>query len=618
MKKILTFPLALALGMTSFVMPVSADDEPETPLITSLTAYTRVGAGDREVYAFEMKVSDPQAIAELKAEDFDILNNGTCLIGTADNEIGKRYEDDGIVLSIEGDTLTMEVTPFRYAGIYEANFSVTPWEAVCTNEALSFKAADVTDLKTQTVDDAYIGEYTAAGLTRKYALYVPKDENGEPKTDLPLVIWNHGGGEYNVDIMQSLVANRGFTAWNEEGYECAVLMIQVANPNYSYRTAANETKKMLIDQNNALQAALVRDLIADGTVNADRVYVTGASSGGGATMRFLMQYPEMFAGAIAMCSMDPIVEVHQNRTDTHEQIVAKFEDAWKGNVYTWDEETSSMVAKSVNTRALLNVPIYYTHAADDTTCKVESSKAMFESMENLGDTNNELFVFSKEEMAESGIYNIAGGGLYHWSWVKVLSETEEGTAVYKMFQQVRPEPFVFDDVTNSSKYYYEPVYWAYNQVPQITTGTSPTTFSPDETVTRAQFVTFLYRAAGEPDVSADSLPFKDVKQDAYYYNAVAWAFENNITTGTSATKFAPNESVSRAQIVTFLYRFAGSPEVTAEIPFADVSESAYYAKPVAWAYENNITTGVSADRFAPTKSSTRGQAVTFLYRVFTE
>ena len=175
--------------------------------------------------------------------------------------------------------------------------------------------------------------------------------------------------------------------------------------------------------------------------------------------------------------------------------------------------------------------------------------------------------------------------------------------------------FRFDDVQNPDKFYYEPVYWAYNHDPQITTGTSAATFAPNEDVTRGQFVTFLYRAAGEPDTDVSAIPFTDVRADKFYTKAVAWAAENKITTGTGETTFAPNEKVTRAQIVTFLYRYACSPKGGASTPFTDIKAGAFYAKPVAWAYSTGVTTGTSATTFSPNESCTRGQAVTFLYRV---
>ena len=281
------------------------------------------------------------------------------------------------------------------------------------------------------MDDAIRGTFTYAGLTREYALYLPKNSDGTNMKNVPLVVWNHGGGEYAGQLENTLVANRGLTAWVEAGYNTAVLQIQVSNPNYSYGTAFDEDKKSLIDQNNALQAALIKKLIAEGTVDQNRVYVTGASSGGGATMRFIMQYPELFAGAIACCSMDPIVWVHYNYQDSYEQIVENFETAFQGQVYTWDETKEMMVSKQVDTASLVELPIYFTHAQNDTTCNVNSSKAMYEALNNLGAKNNHLTIWSNQEMADEGIAE----GLLHWSWVKVLNHNEEGSPMNWLFKQ---------------------------------------------------------------------------------------------------------------------------------------------------------------------------------------
>ena len=405
-------------------------EEPVVSAYDTLNAYTRVGDGQREVYKFEAAVTDPTLIEGLTADDFDITNNiSTIPIDKDTGALAGEYADDGIKLTSTENGFQMEVTAFNYKN---------EWKVTCAdNPELSFTAADVDNVYTKTLDDATIGEFTYAGITRKYALYVPESADGP----VPLVVWNHGGGEYGIDINDTLVANRGFTAWPEAGYETAVLMIQVSNENYGYGAAKDPAKQSLIDQNNALQAALIRQLIDEGTVDADRVYVTGASSGGGATMRFLMQYPELFAGAIACCSMDPIVPIHQwswpedNDFDT---IVSKLEEAFQGNVFTWDEESGTMVEKAVDTEALVNVPIWFTHAENDTTCQSTSSKAMFKAFENLGDDNNKISIWSDEEMKEAGIGNGLSGALLHWSWVKVLNDNSEGSPMNWLFQQVKP------------------------------------------------------------------------------------------------------------------------------------------------------------------------------------
>lgn len=169
----------------------------------------------------------------------------------------------------------------------------------------------------------------------------------------------------------------------------------------------------------------------------------------------------------------------------------------------------------------------------------------------------------------------------------------------------------FDDVAQDA-YYFDAVLWAVDE--GITKGTSDTTFSPDASCTRAQMVTFLWRAAGSPKASVSTCAFTDVDKDAYYYEALLWAVENGITSGTSATTFSPNASCTRGQMATFLYRDAKSPAVTGTHAFTDVKADAYYNNAVIWAAAEGITVGTSDTTFSPDAGCTRGQMVTFLYR----
>ena len=171
----------------------------------------------------------------------------------------------------------------------------------------------------------------------------------------------------------------------------------------------------------------------------------------------------------------------------------------------------------------------------------------------------------------------------------------------------------FSDVYDNA-YCYKPVVWAVEQ--HITAGTSTSTFSPDAPCNRAQTVTFLWRAAGCPQPTLTSSNFTDVAPDAYYYTAVLWAIEQGITSGTSESTFSPEASVTRGQVVTFLWRSAGWDYSVDQNPFTDVSADAYYKTAVCWALSKNITTGTSANTFNPDVSCTRGQIVTFLYRDF--
>ena len=172
----------------------------------------------------------------------------------------------------------------------------------------------------------------------------------------------------------------------------------------------------------------------------------------------------------------------------------------------------------------------------------------------------------------------------------------------------------FTDVP-ADAYYADAVAWA--EQAGITAGTSETTFSPDDTCIRAQIVTFLYHAYGNGAEVTDATPFTDVADDAYYAVPVKWAFKNGITGGTSETTFSPNDSCTRAQVVQFLWNEAGNPEPSnAKTAFTDVPEDAWYAKAVAWAAENGITAGTSETTFSPNQTCTRAQIVTLLHNDF--
>lgn len=211
---------------------------------------------------------------------------------------------------------------------------------------------------------------------------------------------------------------------------------------------------------------------------------------------------------------------------------------------------------------------------------------------------------TRESFAFAGWY--ADEGL-----TKAVSSVElkADTTVYAKWDWVNP----FTDVKEGD-YFYDAVKWASGS--GVTGGITPTGFAPDMTCTRAQAVTFLWRAAGSPAPKTTVMPFTDVPKDSYYYNAVLWAVENKIAKGTSDTTFSPDLDCSRAQIMTFLWRANGSNSGTAENPFVDVGSSDYYYEAVLWAVTNDITGGTSANTYGPGDDCTRAQIVTFIYREF--
>ena len=171
----------------------------------------------------------------------------------------------------------------------------------------------------------------------------------------------------------------------------------------------------------------------------------------------------------------------------------------------------------------------------------------------------------------------------------------------------------FVDVPTDA-YYHDAVLWAAKA--GITNGTSATTFSPDAPCTRAHMVTFLWRAAGSPEPTANVCIFTDVDMDSYYGKAVLWAVEIGIINGTSATTFSPNDPCTRAHMATILFRLEDGRAEGTENMFIDVKSDAYYAEAVQWAVEQTITNGMTATAFGPNEVCTRAHMATFMYRYF--
>ena len=276
-------------------------------------------------------------------------------------------------------------------------------------------------------------------------------------------------------------------------------------------------------------------------------------------------------------------------------------------------------------------PYYWTHTSDqiykaEENDLVEVTSGHSTLMETKPDKNGS-YRYSKEDMSFFLWIGMRGRSVVEAEydlWYQKNINTLEPLMTLSPFRQLDgiPGPELlaflqtgFRDVPES-QYYAEPVMWAAAQ--GITNGTAEAVFSPGEACTRGQVVTFLWRAAGEPKPERAENPFKDVKKGAYYYDAVLWAVEQGITNGTSETTFSPGEACTRGQVVTFLYRNAGTPAVKAKNPFKDVKKSAYYYDAVLWAVKNEITNGTSETAFSPDNTCTRGQIVTFLYRGLAE
>jgi hypothetical protein len=298
---------------------------------------------------------------------------------------------------------------------------------------------------------------------------------------------------------------------------------------------------------------------------------------------------------------------------------------------TFTQDVSDALAGNFKiTTETINGVTYYEIADDTTTTVVPETYDI-----NIGDTSNGT-VTASSTSAEKGdtiTLTVTPADGYELDTITAsdassnsldLTENSDGTYSFTMpasdvevsatFKATEDTSTTtdkkFTDVPEGA-YYYDPVYWAVEN--GITAGTSDTTFTPDGICTRAEVVTFLYRQAGSPSVTGTT-NFTDVASDAYYYDAVVWAEQNGIAAGTSATTFSPDQTINRAQAVTFMYRAANATASGTDNQFTDVEKGSYYYDAVTWSAENNITAGTTATTFSPEKSCTRAEIVTFLYR----
>ena len=405
----------------------------EAAVVENVVAHTKVGdIGNLMVEAIEITVSNPKSLKGLTAADFDFVNNGPD--GFVDPVTGgglQAYEDDGIVVTRKKNTLRIETKPFNINGLRGQMWRTEPWKLVCSADScLNVTLKEVNDQRIAVLDDCIKGSFTYAGLTREYILHLPKDAQGNVIENAPLLVWQIGGGEYNRDLMTAVTANRCVTSLPEAGVPCATLMFAIANPNYSYSASLDPEKIKLVDRNNALQMAFIDTLIEEGKVDGSKLFCAGASSGGGCTMRFMMQFPDRFKAAIPCCAMDPIVPIHMVKEKYDGQFMDDITKAFQEKVYKWNG--TDMVLEDIDTKAFCDLPMYFVHANSDTTCKVISSYAYYGARERLGATNDLIQIYDDAYMQSFGIPKM----ISHFSWVPLLNDYSEGTAMDWLVKQM--------------------------------------------------------------------------------------------------------------------------------------------------------------------------------------
>ena len=394
---------------------------------------TAVGDYGPEVTGIEITVSNPRSLKGLTAADFDLVNNvPPAMIDAKTGQAPAEYEDDGIVVTVDKNVLRIAANPFNKAGKPEGWFKRIPWELHCAaDSALNVIGTQPMGEKIAILDECETGSFTFGGITREYMLHLPKDASGKVIPNVPLLVWQIGGGEYDKDLMTAATANRCLVSLPEEGIPCATLVFAIANPNYSYSASLFPEKVELIDRNNALQMAFIDQLIAEGKVDGSKLFCAGASSGGGCTMRFMMQFADRFKAAIPCCAMDPIVPIHQVEEKYPGQYADDIEKVWRGNcVYKWDG--SDMVLSPMDIDAFVKLPMYFVHAETDRTCKVASTYAYTEARKRLGAQDDKMLIYSDEDLVRWGVAPM----LAHFSWVPLLDDYAEGSPMDWLVKQL--------------------------------------------------------------------------------------------------------------------------------------------------------------------------------------
>lgn len=402
--------------------------------VEKVELYTTVGDYGMLVDAIEITVSNPASLKGLKPEDFDLENNvSDAFVDAKTGKAPTPYDEDGIVLIRKKNVLRVEATPFSKAGRMESFFQRLPWKLHCTaDSALCIKPDQVTNEHIAVLDDCEKGSFTFGGLTREYMLHLPKDASGKVIPNAPLLVWQIGGGEYDKDLMTVATANRCLVSLPAEGVPCATLVFAIANPNYHYSASLYPEKIELIDRNNALQMAFIDQLIADGKVDGNRLFCAGASSGGGCTMRFMMQFAGRFKAAIPCCAMDPIVPIHQVEEKYPGQFTDDVEKVWRSDasVYRWDG--TDMVLSPMDTAAFTKLPMYFVHAETDRTCKVASTYAYSEARKRMGAKDDKVLIYSDEDLVRWGVAPM----MAHFSWVPLLDDYSEGSPMDWLVKQL--------------------------------------------------------------------------------------------------------------------------------------------------------------------------------------
>ncbi|WFR65081.1 S-layer homology domain-containing protein [Paenibacillus amylolyticus] len=539
--------LALTLSL-SVIWPGTTGAE--SAQVTQIQANTFVGDPGEMVESFDITVADAEKYKNLQASDFDITGNYDGYPLDAKGEVVQdNYEDDGITLSMKDNTIHMAVKPFKYPGGLKSEFAVISK----TYPELSFDKTSVSQVKARTVDEFEKAEFIASnGITLSYNL-----KRSPTKEAKPLMVWLHGGGEVGNDGRNHLTANRGAVVWTESGYDTSVLAVQYPE-NYSFKIYNNAEQLPIMQAYFEAQVELIQKLVAEGEVDPDRIYLSGVSSGGGGAFRFLMQYPDLFAGAIIVAAKDTVAD-------------------YTGSVEAFKQELKGIV----------DVPMWIMHAQNDPTTDSRTSSLAYQALTEMGAKQVHLTLYDDAFMDSQRFY----GGLKHWSWVPAFNNKEVIASLFNLQKGTNEEQ---------------------------STGSTEQAVQPSEPVTRAQIAVILADVL-QLSEATEEYPYVDSAPD-WAARAIANVTKAGLMKGIGNQMFAPESEVTRAQMAVIVDQILTNKDWkpaadSVELVFGDVDSKHWAYAAIQNSAHAGVMTGISKGKFDAMQTVTGSQVELIMERL---
>nr|WP_288825421.1 prolyl oligopeptidase family serine peptidase [uncultured Clostridium sp.] len=416
-KSCLLLSMALLLGNTAFTAQAKAETvtaastgRGQGVTVENVTLHTYAGDDGQEVESITYLLKDIKELGSIAPEDFRIT------VGSDSYKVND--------IKIMGNNVKLYVDAFRYLGktVYNEKMQSTHYDFAVdsTVDVLDLKKGDSCLVKTRTADDFEKGTFTGSnGIELPYWLYMPA---GTSK--VPLMLWEHGGGEVLATSFEgaNILNNRGAVSWIEDGYQTAVLSFQFPE-NYSFGISDKPDQLKMMQDYNVVIYEFIQDLINKGKIDSRRVYISGASSGGGAVLRFVMQYPDFFAAALPICAKDTLIPISQTYG-----LAYKF----NGSLALNDQDYQKCyrdISDLMSHYNITGVPIWFVQAENDPVCTSYTSKILYEVLKDQGAKNNKITMYGDEEMKQ------AGQMIYHSSWVPAFRSREIMDWVYSQKKQ---------------------------------------------------------------------------------------------------------------------------------------------------------------------------------------